>query len=305
MDKKNKQRISLGAALAVIALILVLVAAGPEKKQTTSSQLKIAATMFPIADMTKSIVGNRATVITILPPGASAHTYQPTPEAARQLQGTTVVFKIGSQLDDWVDTIAATAGNPRLVTVSDGVTVPNIELRQATGAGSGNVDPHYWLSPRLMKQVAKNIADTLCAIDQPSAAFYLENLSQVLSQLDWLLQTGQQELRGIKTRELVTFHEAWYYFAADYGLTIAATFEPFPGQEPTPQYLADLLKQLQDAKVTTLFTEPQLAADTVRQFAADQNMTLVELDPIGGVPGRQSYLELMRYNITTVATALQ
>jgi zinc transport system substrate-binding protein len=104
---------------------------------------------------------------------------------------------------------------------------------------------------------------------------------------------------------ILTFHDAWFYFAEDFGLKIAGTFEPAAGEEPTPRYLAELQRRIGTEHIHIVFTEPQLSPSVLESFAKDTKIGIAELDPVGGVEGRTTYLELMEFNANSIRRALQ
>ena len=115
----------------------------------------------------------------------------------------------------------------------------------------------------------------------------------------------KEKLSDISSKNIVTFHDAFGYFADHFGLQIVATFEPFPGKEPTPSYLQALQEEITERQITTLFIEPQLSAAALQQFADDNNLTIGTLDPLGGTDERLSYIDMMHYNVKSIAEALQ
>jgi ABC-type Zn2+ transport system substrate-binding protein/surface adhesin len=110
-------------------------------------------------------------------------------------------------------------------------------------------------------------------------------------------------LGDLPTRQIATFHDAFGYFADAYGLQVVATFEPYPGLEPSPRFVVEFQKKVQAAAVRVVFTEPQLSIDALRPIARDLGVTLAVLDPLGGLPGREGYVELLLFNARAVASA--
>ena len=92
--------------------------------------------------------------------------------------------------------------------------------------------------------------------------------------------------------------------ADEFGLEIVGAFEPFPGKQPTPRYLAALQEKARSHGVTALFSEPQLSNQAVAAFVGDIGLKLYVLDPLGGVEGRGGYIELLEYNTDIIVKAL-
>ena len=166
----------------------------------------------------------------------------------------------------------------------------------------GPTDPHYWLSMDNGAQIARNITDDLTQRFPEHTDTFEANLDTYLQELaaadQEITETMQQ---GVENRNLITLHDAWYYFANDYNLNIVGTFEPSAGREPTPQYLIRLTDALKEAGVTTIYSEPQIPTGSLDSFVQDNDLTIAELDPLGGVEGRESYIEMMKYNARTIA----
>jgi ABC-type Zn uptake system ZnuABC Zn-binding protein ZnuA len=110
-------------------------------------------------------------------------------------------------------------------------------------------------------------------------------------------------LADLPTRRIATVHDAFGYFADAYGLQVVATFEPYPGREPSPRFVVEFQKTIRATGVREVFTEPQLAVGALQPIAGDLGIKLGVLDPLGGLPGREGYIELLLFDARAVATA--
>lgn len=269
----------------------------------------VAASIFPLYDITKQIAGDRIDVVLILPPGASPHTFEPTPSLMKELQPAEIAYLIGAELDEWAEGVL-----PESTVVQhldDVVTLREYEEHEDEEAhteeedehGHEGVDPHYWLSIPNAMLMADAIHASLSAQFPEYSAQFSENLSAYRLELT----AADQEIRTIisqaQNKRIVTFHDAWYYFAEEYDVTIVGTFEPTAGREPTPQYLAELTRAIQKSGSKTLFSEPQLNTSSLSGFLRDLDLTVSILDPIGGIETRDTYINLMRYNAKTIFDA--
>jgi zinc transport system substrate-binding protein len=297
---KKHSLISLVAVIAVAfcGLLLCSCKKTQESPASDNGKLKIAATIFPLADIARNIGGDKVTVATIMPPGASPHTFEPTIETIRQASGIKALFKIGCSLDDWAQKVIASLGGDIAVIE----VFKNIRLRHFE---DGSADPHYWLSLANGSIIAENIADSLTRLDPANKEYYLKNLAayqQVLTSED---KTIKQKLAGLQNKAFVTFHEAWFYYAQAYGLTVAETFEPFPGKEPTPKFLAHFIDTIKKDKITVVFAEPQFSPESIQQVANDLHLKVRIIDPEGGgTPETSSYIDMMRFNTEVIYKAL-
>ena len=290
-------KIRLAAPLACLLAALPLRPAG--------RPLTVAATIFPAADIARRVAGGGARVILVLPPGASPHTFELTPGKVRELQTARLIFKIGG-VDDWIDGVAESLPRALIVPLHAGIA------RMASGGhghGDGHrhedgLDPHYWLSAANGAAMAATIADALAKADPARAPEYRANGRAVAAELMALHAELKGLLAGLKEKRMIVLHDGWRYFAAAYGLEIAAVFQASPGREPTPRGLQELYRAARRVSARVLFSEPQLPAASVEPVLRDLGLRLVVLDPIGGAVPGDSYVGLLRRDARAVAAAL-
>ncbi|MCU0235943.1 MAG: metal ABC transporter substrate-binding protein [Acidobacteria bacterium] len=290
-----KDQPSSPAAWLLAALLFLSpgAARGEEKKS-----LVLAATIFPAADIVRRVAGPEARVIQVLPPGASPHTFDLTPGQVRQLQDVRLVFKIGG-IDDWIDGIAESLPRAAMVTLDKDIALrpAHEDGHRHDGHGPGHEqehDPHYWLSAANGAIMARTVAAALAAHDPVHAGRYRENYRRLAGELSALHGELQRELARLENRNLIVFHDGWRYFAAAYGLRIAAVFQPAPGREPTPRELQGLYAQARRLRIKAVFSEPQLPATSLQPLLRDLGLRLVVLDPLGGAAAGDSYAALLR-----------
>jgi ABC-type Zn uptake system ZnuABC Zn-binding protein ZnuA len=288
------------ALTAVVASLLLRPAAGPRISSTPDAGLpNVAATVFPLYDIVRNVGAGVVQVQLILPANAEPHTFEPTPGAMRAIAQAKVVYAIGHHLDSWVSPLADASAIPT-VTVDSGIA-----LRQSGDGGeepTDGFDPHYWLSAPNAKVIAGNVARDLTARLPDRAAAIAANLAKYEVDLDAADAKVKQTLAVVTDRRLATFHGAFAYFADAYGLEIAAVFEPFPGQEPTPRYLAELGTAVKAQKLRFIYHEPAFNAAAISSFATENGLQLGELDDLGGAPGRQSLIDTLIYDAQSIAT---
>lgn len=294
---------------AVCALAAIWYFASNQEQPGQSGKTTVGTTIFPLYDIAQNIAGDKLEVINLLPAGASPHTFELTPSDIKDLQNTRVVFAIGQGLDAWTENITDSVNNVEIYTVENGITLKPFGSEQAHEPEEdhhehGDYDPHYWLSTVNAKTIAKNIGDKLVEIDPDNKNFYQQNLSDYHRELDQVKNDAAEILNGLNSKELIVFHESWNYFAEEFNLEIVGTFTPTPGQEPTVQYLKELQDTALEHNAKAVFSEPQLSAESIEPFVKDLGLKLYVLDPIGGVPGRDSYINTLLYNARTVSQAL-
>ena len=303
---KNGSRFLLCRWLLVILLLPVITGSAAAKKKT--NRMTLAATIFPVADITRCIAGPDIRVVQILPAGASPHTFDLTPGQVRELQDAWFIFKIGG-VDDWIDSVADSLPQAAIISLHKFVTLrPAAEKGHDHGSATASLhpgfDPHYWLSADNGAVIAKNIAAALAEADPSRAAIYKANLAEYSKQLAALHQEIKKDLSGLKNNRMIVFHDAWRYFAGAYGLEIAAVFQTSPGREPTPRDMQELYSQVKRYGIKAVFSEPQLSTASLEPMLEDLGLELIILDPLGGTVANDSYARMLLRNARTIRRAL-
>lgn len=273
----------------------------------------VAATIFPLADIARNVAGPHAEVVQVLPAGASPHSFSPRPADIVKLQEAKAMFMIGHGLDDWALELTQSLPGMEPLVLNEGIELMEFEHEHGHEDEEENeneeeheegLDPHYWLSPTNAKLIARNVAEYLAQLDPQNADAYQENLASYEDKLDSLREEVGQILFEKENRHLVVFHDSWNYFAREFGLEVVGTFQPSPGQEPSPAQLAELYHLVEENDVKTIYSEPQLSPEVLRPFLEDMGLELAVLDPLGGTEGRLSYADLILHNARIIAQSL-
>lgn len=281
--------------LLVLAVFAVPIAGcgdrpAPGPAADTAARAVIVASVHPISALIRELAGDGVAVRTLLPPGAHADTYEPTPRMAGAMEGAALVVKVGAGLDDWV----ATPSAARVLTLADGLPVQD-----------GN--PHVWLDPVLVRdRILPALSEALVAADPGGADAIRVRAAAFSDSLTALDDEIRDLLDGTPTRLFVAAHPAWAYFAARYGLTQVGVLHPSPGEEIGTRELARLVREARQDGVRAVIAEPQLGRAGVAALAEELDVRVEVADPIGGegIDGRDRYLPLMRWNARAFARAL-
>lgn len=291
---------------AAAALAMVPGLANACRPASTTPQVPgVAATIFPLYDIVREIGGPDIRAFVILPPGASPHTFDASPRAVKDLAQATAIFRIGHGLDDWSAAMAQSAGVGTIVTVDDGIVLRRFAPNESDPdhPTPGNIDPHYFLTIRNAKQIAGTVELALSRVAPLAAQRFAARRWAYLRRLERIELEIQGMMSDLPIRKIATFHNAFGYFAQEYGLKIAATFEPFPGQEPGPRDIIAFERSVRENGLKVIFAEPQMSTDGIAPVARDLGVRLSMLDDMGGVPGRESYIDMMLFNARQIAAA--
>jgi zinc transport system substrate-binding protein len=209
------------------------------------------------------------------------------------------VFVInGAGMEAFLDRALKRAPRLRVVDASEG-----IELLRGAG---GEANPHVWVSVRLAIRQVRNIARGLETLDPARAPAYAVGASNYVARLEALDVRMREGLSGVAGRDIVTFHEAFPYFARDFGLRVAGVVEREPGSEPGARELAATIETVRRLKVRALFAEPQYPGKCAETIARETGCRVRTLDPVvSGPPDKDAYVAAMERNLTVLQEALR
>jgi ABC-type Zn uptake system ZnuABC Zn-binding protein ZnuA len=275
-----------------------------------SAGLPVVTSNTVLADFVAQVGGAQVRVRPLVPRGIDPHTFQPTPAAMTLLTQARVIFFNGAGLEEWWAKTLRSVKKP-------GIPVVELSRGLATltlpGDGPGQAaapDPHLWLDPVLAKTYVARIREALATVDPGNAAAYTARAAAYAGQLDALDAWIRSEVAQIPEarRKLVTFHDAFQYFAQRYGLTVKGYVVASPGKEPSAKAMADLARRIRVEQVPAVFAEADYNPKLLEVLGREAGVTVVtDLydDSLSAGPPADSYLTLMRHDVTTIVTALQ
>ena len=272
------------------------------------AKMKVVASISPLADFVRQVGGPKVEVALLLPPGASPHTYEPTPKAIREISQSRIFFKIGSGLEFWADRmIKAAAAKIDIVDSSSGVDLikRTYDDHTVSHEDHANTDPHIWLDPVICMEIIHKIETALSKADPSNASYYKSNAMAYRDRLRILDREIAGRTKAFRTREYVTFHPAWNYFSRRYGLKVAAVIEEGPGKEPSPRQVKRIIEALKRLNTRVIFAEPQFSPKVAETIAREAGGQVLFLDPVGGQQQRETYIEMMKYNLAIMEKALK
>lgn len=293
--------------LAVVGLLIGLVAAiaacGTGSGPSPATGLRVVATTTVFADLVRAIGGDRVSVDSIIPAGAGPEDYEPKPDDARRLADAGLIVKNGVGLDDFLDRLLdANSRAKPLLTLGAGI--PTIAI-------DGEPNPHFWLDPTLVRdRYVPAIATELAALDPAGTSTYDANAAAYARQLDDLDTALKAKIETIPptSRKLVTFHDAFPYFARHFGFELVGVILHNVGQEPTGSDLADLVSRVKAAGVKAVFGEaqfnPKLAQTLADEAGIGKVVTTLYNDALGPAPA-DTYLGMMSWNVDQIVGALK
>jgi len=283
------------ALLVSFALLLSGCASqtGAGAAPTGEEKMGVAVTLLPQKQIAERIGGNHVDVVVMVPPGASPHSYEPTPQQMAKVADSKIYFMVGSGVEFeivWMEKVLQT--NPQLEVVNGSENIKLIEMRVhehgEEGKTSGHeeedyhyegaMDPHVWTSVRNTEAMARSFYAKLVDTDPKNAEEYKKNLDGYLAELHSLDSGASSTFAGATNRKFIVFHPAWGYFAADYGLEQIAMEDA--GKEPTPRALATLVEAAGENSIKVVFVSPQFSAQSANSLAQEIGGKVVVIDPL-------------------------
>lgn len=280
--------------LLVLPLLLAPLAACGDDAKGTADKPTVVAAAYPFEWLAEQIAGDSADVVGLVKPGVEPHDLELTPRQVATIRSARAVFYLkGFQpaVDD------AVKGLPQAYDLSKAVA-------QVSGEG-GELDPHVWLDPVLMKALAGDVASVLeekvASGDASGIQAARDRVDASLTSLD---ATFRSSLQGCRSKDLVTSHAAFGYLATRYGLVQRGISGLSPESEPSPKKLAEVAEFARKNHVSTIFFESLVSPKLAQTVAAEVGAKTAVLDPIEGVEGSDDYLSVQRRNAATLHTAL-
>jgi zinc/manganese transport system substrate-binding protein len=269
----------------ILQVVLALVACTPPPADAGGDRLRVVATTTQVGEAARVVGGDAIELTVLLPPGAEAHDFEITPDAAAAIERADLILKSGAGLESWLDDALTTiGGEERVRDMSSG-----IELRAVADGHEGEpndahegeaIDPHYWLNAPNATALVENVRAALAeavpdASDQLAsrARQYTERLAAADAEIRELLGQLPADRRGV-----VTNHDALGYFLDEYGLRLVGTvFGSLDvAAEPDPGQLAELVETIRSEGVTAIFSESAVNPGLARVIAKETGARVAE-----------------------------
>ncbi|MBD5655601.1 MAG: zinc ABC transporter substrate-binding protein [Candidatus Eremiobacteraeota bacterium] len=264
----------------------------------SAGKLHVLVSITTFESFARAVGGDRVSVTSLVPVGASPEDYQPTPADIAKVHDADVLIENGLGLESWLARTLDNASNANLTTVIATAGLP---------AKNGN--PHLWMDPDLARDYVRKIRDALIARDPAGREIYTKNAATYDASLIELERQIAARIRTIPTgsRSMIVFHNAWQYYDDRFGLRTVGVVELSPGQEPNPQYIAKLIGLAKADHVRAVFAEPEYSPKLIQTLAESAGIQTVQDlydDSIGTDPRVTDYASMLRFDTDTIVKAL-
>jgi ABC-type Zn uptake system ZnuABC Zn-binding protein ZnuA len=274
----------------------------------------VVTTVAPITSIAANVIGDCAQIVGLVPEGTNSHTFEPSPSAAELMTTADVVFINGLQLEEPTKDLAEAnvADGVEVVEIGDLLISPDqYRYDVSFPEDGGKPNPHLWTDPTLVKGYAEVIHDTMVELDPSCASSFGANLAAFDALVDEFDEATRAAFASIpeEQRKLVTYHDAYAYFADSYGWNVVGAIQPADFGEPTPAEVVELIDQIRAEDVRALFGSEVFPSPVLEQIAEETGAVYVDDLRDDDLPGEagddeHSWLGLMRFNFITMTEAL-
>jgi ABC-type Zn uptake system ZnuABC Zn-binding protein ZnuA len=309
------------ASLVGAALTLALsgCAAASGSPAPADGRIRVVASTAVLADLASHAGGDRVVADSLVPAGADPHTFSPRPSTLRKVADADVIVMNGLGLDEWIRPLVAEAKKPSAILVElapsqEGVTYlagapEDGSSSVATAVPGGPVNPHLWLDAAYAEKYVTRIAEALAAVrpaDAAAIAATSEAYRATLRDLDASIRTRLAAIPAAN-RRVVSFHDAFPYYAAAYGLDVVGVVVAAPGQEPSAGEVAALVDAIRSTGTRAILAEAQFNPRVADRISEETGATIVSdlyTDTLGPAPA-DSYMGIMTWDTDRIVEALQ
>ena len=230
------------------------------------------------------------------------HDYQLTPEDMKALESADAFVINGSGMESFMEKVTGAQKDLKVIDASKTDTI-NLLM------DGDEPNPHVWMSVTYAMAQVKAITSQLCEADPAHEQAYKKNALDYVMKLDKLRADMHAGLDWLPNKDIVTFHEAFPYFAKEFQLNIVSVIEREPGTEPTPQELEETIEKIHALPHKALFAEPQYSPAAAETIARETGAKLYQLDPVvtgeANEQAKDAYIHAMRKNMEVLQEALQ
>jgi zinc/manganese transport system substrate-binding protein len=295
-----------------LLLVLGFFAVGAD----AADKIRVVTTTTDLKALTEVVGGDLVEVDSLARGNQNAHDLEVRPSLMVKVRRADLMVLNGLELDGWAEVVIQGANNPRVIPGAPGrvdasqgimvLEVPTARVDRSMGDVHPVGNPHYTLDPGMAPAITANILDGLARVAPQSRSVFERNRTQFLGRLDEAMTRWQSLLEPVKGAKVVVDHNMWPYFLTRFGLVQAGTIEERPGIPPTPTHLVHLIALMKAAHIKVIIGAPwgdQKLAERVAQEAGAKDVTLASA--VGAVKGTDTYIDMVDYNVKTLAQALR
>ena len=296
-------------------------------KTTDDDTLNIVTSFYPLyistINITKDIPNVTVTNMTKSQTGC-LHDYQLTPQDLKTLENADILVINGAGMESFLNGIISQYPNLEIVDATKGLSLLEDDTHSHDDHDHDHdtedehsedddhdheYNAHVWVSVTGNIDEVKNISSQLENLNPENKEAYESNTNTYVAKLEDLKNEMHEELDNLPNRDIITFHEAFPYFAEEFNLNIAGIIEIEPDSEPSAKEIEEIINTVKEKNIRALFTEPQYSSKVAETIATETGATVYELDPIvtgdSNPDAYDDYINKMKKNLDVLKEALK
>jgi zinc/manganese transport system substrate-binding protein len=274
-----------------------------------ADKIAVVTSFSILGDLIQAVGGERVSVSALVGPDQDAHIFEPKPQDAKNLLQAKLLVLNGLGFEPWAQKlIKSTSYKGTVLTATQALKTLSMPSEKA--GRKPEIDPHAWQNPNNVEIYVQNIATSLTKLDPSGASTFKTNSEAYIAELKQLDIWAKSQFDAIpkSKRKVITSHDAFGYFAAQYQIAFLAPQGISTESEPSAQQVGKLIRQIKAEKIKAVFIENMSNSKLITQLATDTGVTLGEAlyaDALSSAdkPG-STYLKMMRHNISQLAAGM-
>ena len=272
-------------------------------------KVRVVTSTTDLADIVKTIGGDRVTVTSIARGNQDPHYVEILPSYMFKVKKANIYFMVGMELDLWAKSIIDGSRNRHIDVVDCSIEIEKMEIPTGTvDARMGDIhrfgNPHYWLDPKNGKRIAQLIAEKLTNAEPKSSDLFRQNLDAFNLQLDKAILDWEKRFVNLKGKKLIYYHNSWTYFSNYFGLETVEFLEPKPGITPSPAKLNHIIQRIKSDDIMVIASESYFSDRVPKFIASKTGVKTVKLaQSVGAMEGADSYIHLFETNLKILSQA--
>ena len=304
----------LAALCAAILASIFAAACGSSGDDDGNERLSVVTTVAPLRNIVENVGGEAVDVVALVPEGVNSHTFEPAPDAVREIERADLIIINGLNLE--LPTLELAEANKRsdapIIQLGDEAVAPDEYVYDFSFPESGgNPNPHLWTAPLLAGTYAEIARDALIEADPGNEDYYQANAAAFAERMRELDEAFEIALATVppERRKLLTYHDSFPYFAPRYGYEVIGAIQPSDFSEPSAREVAELIRQIERSGVPAIFGSevfPSEVLETIAREAGAVQVSTLSDDDLPGEPGDRgnTLAAMLVENVRTIVEAL-
>lgn len=275
-----------------------------------STEISVIASFYPLYEFTKQVGQDNIKISLLVPPGVEPHNWEPTITDLQKMYESNLIVINGIGFENWIVNFNAVNSKVSVVDTSYSITPIKVNLENnleilTDESKEFTTDPHIWLNPITIKVQVQNIANALIELDPENENSYQKNADSYKLELDILDKKIRDELSKCNKKDFFAFHNAFSYFAREYGLnqhTVLKSMDPL--EDPSPKDIKEVIDLAKTLETKVIFTEEFVNPKVAQVIADETGSKLLVLSPLEFGDENKTYLERIEQNLSNLKEAL-